>query len=156
MQFATDSGTAYTPEQILQTAYYEIISSNLYTDACKEWRRKPLAEKTWTNFKNFFASEYHDLKEQEKTTTMGQEYHSENLVQHNTEDDSLMVESLHHLALAATTDKQTIAQLVKSNAKLTESIGQLSEKLTQALQTIAALSGNTNTGTLTPRPKTNN
>ena len=68
--FETNSGTSYTPEQTLQTAYYKISSSNMYTDACKEWRRKPLAEKTWTNFKSFFASEYHDLKEQEKTTTM--------------------------------------------------------------------------------------
>ena len=64
LQFATDAGTAYTPEQILQTAYYAISSSNLYTDACKEWIRKPLAENTRTNFKKFFAREYHDLKEQ--------------------------------------------------------------------------------------------
>lgn len=110
VQFATDEGTVYTPAQILQTVYYEISSSNLYTDACKEWRRKPLAKKTWPNFKNFFASEYHDLKEQEKTTEMGQEYHSENLVQHNTENDSFLVESIQHLALAATTDKQTITK----------------------------------------------
>ena len=119
VKFATDEETAYTPEQILQTAYYAISSSNLYTDAFKEWRRKPLAKKTWTNFKSFFASEYHDLKEQEKTTTM-KEYHAANLVQHNTEDDSFLVESLQHLALAATTDKQTIVQLIDSNAKLTE------------------------------------
>lgn len=33
VQFATDSGTAYTPEQILQTAYYVISSSKFYTDA---------------------------------------------------------------------------------------------------------------------------
>lgn len=59
----------------------------------------------WTNFKNFFAREFQDLKEKEKTTEMGKEYHSENLVQHNTENDSLLVESLQHLELAATTDK---------------------------------------------------
>ena len=53
VQFATDAETVYTPEQILQTAYYAVSSSNLYTDACKEWRRKPQNEKTWANFKTF-------------------------------------------------------------------------------------------------------
>ena len=35
-KFATDANTAFTTEQILQTAYYAIT----YTDSCKEWRRK--------------------------------------------------------------------------------------------------------------------
>ena len=43
--------------------------------------------------------------------------------------------------MAATTDKQTIAQLVAANAKLTENIGKLTDKLVQALQTVAALTG---------------
>ena len=142
VQFAMDTETVYTPEQILQTAYYAVSSSNLYTDACKEWRRKPQNKKTWTNFKTFFATEYHELKEQEKTTAMGKGYHSAHLVQQDTEQqDSLLVESLQHLALAATTDKQTIAQLVAANAKLTENIGKLMDKLSQALQTVAALTG---------------
>ena len=65
VQFATDAETVYMPEQILQMAYYIVSSSNLYTDACKEWRSKPQHVKTWTNFKNFFVTEYHELKEQE-------------------------------------------------------------------------------------------
>ena len=106
VQFTVDAETAYTPEQILQTAYYAISSSNIYTDACKEWRRKLKTDKTWPNFKQFFANEYYDLKELEKTTAMGQGYHAVNLVQQENEEDSLLAESLNHLALAATTDKQ--------------------------------------------------
>ena len=60
---------------------------------------------------------------------MGQGYHYINLVQQDCENDSIIVESLQHLALASTTDKQTIAQLVDSIAELTENIGKLSEKL---------------------------
>ena len=81
---------------------------------------------------------------------MGQGYHSANFVQQDNEDDSLLVESLQHLALAATTDKQNIVQLVESNAKLTKNIGKLSEQLAQALQTIATL-----TGSSAQKPKTN-
>ena len=76
VQFATDAETAYTSEQILQTAYYAISSSNLYINACKKWKRKQTHEKTWAIFKTFFANEYHELKEQEKTTAMGQGYHT--------------------------------------------------------------------------------
>ena len=44
-----------------------------------------------------FAAEYHEIKEQEKTTAMakGYGYHSAHLVQQDTEQqDSLLVESL--------------------------------------------------------------
>jgi len=34
IQYATDAETMYMSEQILQTAYYAISLSNLYTDAC--------------------------------------------------------------------------------------------------------------------------
>ena len=123
VQFATDAETAYTPELILQTAYYAISSSNLYIDACKEWRRKPQEEKTRANFKTYFATgEYQELKEQEKTTAMGQGYHSANLVQQDHTEDELLIESLQYLTLATTTDTQTIAQLVESNSKLTENV----------------------------------
>ena len=55
VQFATDTETAYTPEQILQTPYYAVSASNLYTDACKEWRRKPQQEKNEDEFQNVFC-----------------------------------------------------------------------------------------------------
>ena len=153
VQFATDADTAYTPEQILQTAYYAVSSSNLYTDACKEWRRKPLNEKTWINFKTFFATEYHEIKEQEKTTAMakGYGYHSAHLVQQaNEQQDSLLADSLQHLALAATTDKQTIAQLVAANAKLIATNAKLTDNLTQAMQTVASLTKAKGGSTSTP------
>ena len=94
----------------------------MYTDACKEWRRQAQHEKTWTNFKAYFATKYHELKKQEKITAMGQGYHSAHLVHEDNTDDSLLVNSLQHLALAATTDKQIITQLVTANTKLTESV----------------------------------
>ena len=72
-------------------------------------------------------------------------------MQQDTEQqDSLLVESLQHLALAATTDKQRIAQLVAANAKLTENIAKLTDNLAQAMQTVAALTGLKVVSTLTP------
>ena len=90
------------------------------------------------------------MKEQEKTTAMGQGYHNANLVQQDHNEDELLIESLQHLALAATTDKQTIAQLVESNAKLTENVTTLTAQLAQALKTMSTL-----TGASAPNPKFN-
>ena len=57
---------------------------------------------------------------------------------------------MQHLALAATTDKQTIAQLVEANAKLIESVTTLTAQLAQTLQTVATFTRNAS-----PRGKTN-
>ena len=40
-----------------------------------------------------------------RTTAMGQGNHAANLVQQESDEDSLLAESLNHLALAAITDK---------------------------------------------------
>ena len=61
---------------------------------------------------------------------MGKGYHSAHLVELDiTQDDSLLVESLQHLAIATITNKQTITQLVEANTKVTENIGKLTDKL---------------------------
>jgi hypothetical protein len=64
IQYADDGQVAFTAEQILQTVYHAVSTSGYYNEACKEWRKKDPAHKTWTLFKTFFAAEYHDLKEQ--------------------------------------------------------------------------------------------
>jgi cell fate (sporulation/competence/biofilm development) regulator YmcA (YheA/YmcA/DUF963 family) len=46
VQYAADGQVAFTPDQILQTAYYVVSTLGYYTDACKEWRKKPPANKT--------------------------------------------------------------------------------------------------------------
>ena len=86
---------------------------------------------------------------------MGQGYHAANLVQQENDKDLLLAESLNHLAHAPTTDNQTIAQLVKSNAILTTSIQTLSKRLEQAVNIIAVLSGAANNHFPTTKHKTN-
>jgi hypothetical protein len=66
IQFATNGQVPFTPTQIVQTAYHAVSKSGIYNDACKEWQRKPVAERTWATFKTFFANEYNELKEQLK------------------------------------------------------------------------------------------
>ena len=78
VQYASDGKFAFTNRQILQTAYHAVSTLCYYTDACKDWRNRPLQDKTWTLFKRFFAAEYQNLKEQQRVNHSGSNFHSAN------------------------------------------------------------------------------
>jgi hypothetical protein len=101
VQYAADGQVAFTPDQILQTAYHAVSTSGYYNDACKEWRKKPAQNKTWQEFKRFFAAEYHDLKEQQKVNTLQNNFQGANAAY-----DITTV--LDNLALAATTNRDIV------------------------------------------------
>ena len=63
LQYDSEANTPFSPEKLLQMAYHAIRSSVIYTIVCKEYNRKQKADKTWANFKTFFALEYNKLCE---------------------------------------------------------------------------------------------
>jgi hypothetical protein len=132
VQYAADGQVAFTPDQILQTSYHAVSTSGHYNDACKEWRRKAAIDKTWHNFKRFFAAEYHDLKEQQKVNTSQSNFHGANAAY----DISM---ALDNLALAATSDRDIVMQLTTSNQQLTTINQTLTAELQKALATNAIL-----------------
>lgn len=142
IQYAVDGQVAFTPGQILQTVYHAVSTSGYYTEACKEWRKKPIIEKTWTNFKRFFAAEYHDLKEQQKVNTSQSNFHGANAVV----DIST---ALDNLALAATADRDIVAHLTTANQQLMATNKQLTEQLSKAIATNATLVNKLGTTTAT-------
>jgi hypothetical protein len=149
VQYAADGRVAFTPDQILQTAYHAISTSGHYNDSCKEWRKKAPIDKTWQNFKRFFAAEYHDLKEQQKVNTSQSNFHGANAA-------TDISNALDNLALAATTDREIVAQLTHANQQLTTTNALLTEQLSKSIATIAQLAKKLETGTNTPNTNTNN
>jgi hypothetical protein len=133
VQFATDGQVPFMALQIVhQTAYHAISKSGLYNDACKGWRRKPVANRTWVAFKSFFATEYNDLKEQQKLNTNQNNFHGANSAIDLTTD-------IDYLAMAATTDREVMAQLTQTNQQLVETNKNLTEQLSQANAEVAQL-----------------
>jgi hypothetical protein len=143
VQFATDGQVLFTALQIVQTAYHAISKSGLYNDACKEWRRKPIADRTWVAFKPFFATEYNDLKEQQKLNTNQNNFHGAN----SAIDLTTVIDSL---AMAATTDREVMAQLTHTNQQLVETNKQLSAQLLQANVKLAQIKNQTKYQPKTP------
>jgi hypothetical protein len=132
IQYAVDGHVAFSAEQILQTTYHAVSTSGYYTDACKDWRKKPAIEKTWANFKTFFAAEYHDMKEQQKVNHSQNNFHGANAV-------TDISTALDNLAMAATTDRDIVSQLTESNKQLTETNKILIEQLRTSIEANNAL-----------------
>ena len=45
----------YTLEKNFSIAFTLVEKSGLYYDGAKEWRRKPVIDRTWDKFKEFFS-----------------------------------------------------------------------------------------------------
>jgi hypothetical protein len=130
VQFATDGQVPFTANQIVQTSYHTVSKSGLYNDACEEWRRCTAANRTWAAFKTLFATEYNDLKEQQKLNTNQNNFHGPN----SAIDLTTTIDSL---AMAATTDHDVMAQLTLTNKQLVQTNQHLTEQLGKALAELA-------------------
>jgi len=140
VQFAIDAENPFTPEQILTAHSYAIASCGLYTDACKLWRQKPEEEKPGQNFKNNLLKNI--------MTSKQAGLHSANLASEEPPEETYgFMEAFQNLAMAATTDKTTIAQLVEANAKLVESNKLVAKQIT----TLQQQNGNTQNSTGMPK-----
>ena len=84
---------------------------------------KKQIEKTWANFKTFFELEYQELREQQKLTTKGAGYHTSNMM---TESGNDTPDALEHLEMTENSDKSTITFLTEANAKLVQTVAELS------------------------------
>ena len=51
----------------------------MFNGDCKQWKRRDPANKTWTDFKIFFATANQELRESQ-ATTVGAGYNADNLV----------------------------------------------------------------------------
>jgi hypothetical protein len=110
------------------TIYGNLDCANLIP--CKEWRRRPIANRTWPQFKTFFANEYNDLKEQQKLNNNQHNFHGAN----NTIDLTTAIDSL---GMAATSDRDVITQLTLTNKQLVQTNQQLTDEHTRALAELA-------------------
>ena len=94
----------------MQTAFHSVNTSSMYREACKEWQQKLDADQTWTNFKRQFSAEYHEIREQQHV--LGEAGFNSAQIAHETTD---VATALDNLALAATADRNIVADLVDIN-----------------------------------------
>ena len=53
VEFADAARNPYSQAQILNTAFLLVQKTGVFTKECRKWRKKPINQKTWDNFKIF-------------------------------------------------------------------------------------------------------
>eukprot|EP00957_Ditylum_brightwellii_P146843 11178541-Ditylum_brightwellii.AAC.2 len=94
----------------------------VYKEACKEWCKKPDSDKTWPNFKRYFAAAYADNLEETATTSMG--YGTDTAQQQGS-----LMEVLEHLTNAALSDRAVLTNLTQANPTLTKQLEKGQKKI---------------------------
>ena len=135
---AEQGNIPYTTEQILQNAYALLLNTGVYNDACKDWRKKPNADKTWANFKIYFTQAEKDYRH-DQTTSRQQGYHQANaaIIQQHA--------AIANLAQGHTTNQQLLQALSTSNQQLMEQLSTRDQQFsTMQNQLQALLTSNNN------------
>ena len=68
MDYSSAGDTPYTPAQVIVIAFHLLLQTGLFNDNCKLWWRQPADDKTWTRFKEFFATDYQEWLESQTIT----------------------------------------------------------------------------------------
>jgi hypothetical protein len=55
VEYANASNQAYTPTQVVNTAFTLIFNTGIYLDECKRWNQRDAAGQTWQDLKTFFS-----------------------------------------------------------------------------------------------------
>ena len=120
---AVSTQVTYTRQQIVSIAFTMVENSGIYYNGVKEWRQKDRADKTWEDFKKFFAREFREIRVQPWTSASEGYGMSSMRVGHGNAEEVEMqqqqAEALANLATATTADRQAVAELSISNATLT-------------------------------------
>jgi hypothetical protein len=107
------------PQQI-NVENVKIFATGHFMSDCRRWNEKPLAEKTWAQFKAHFYAAHcqHKQIQGEFAATAG--YHSYNAAVEQTEDqmDEATIGALANLATATAADRGVVATLTEANTRI--------------------------------------
>lgn len=118
--YAEAGGEPYTDLQLVRMAYKNVNATDRLHLACRDWRAKPDADKTWQNFKIEFKIAHLDARE---SATSGNHGYSANFASYTAEEEAIYAaneaanEAYH--ANLANTQSDTNAQITALTAQVT-------------------------------------
>jgi hypothetical protein len=118
------------PQQI-NVGYAKIFATGHFMSACCRWNEKPLADKTWAQFKAHFSAVHRQHKQIQGESATTAVYHSTNEAVGQTEDQmaEATIGALSNLATAASTDNGVVETLAEANARLVKKLEDNSNEL---------------------------
>jgi hypothetical protein len=118
------------PQQI-NVGYASIFATGHFMSACHRCNEKPLADKTWAQFKSHFAAAHRQHKKMQGESAATAGYHSANVDVAQTEDQlaEATIGALANLATATAADRGVVATLKEANARLVKQVEDNSNEL---------------------------
>jgi hypothetical protein len=118
------------PKQI-NVGYAKKIATGHFMSACRRWNEKPLADKTWAQFKAHFSAAHRQHKQMQGESAATSGYHSSNAAVGQTEDQmaEATIGALANLATATAADRGIVATLTEANARLVKQLEDNSNEL---------------------------
>ena len=135
MDYADARTVKYSPAQVVDNVYQLLFATGMFTDGCRRWNSKTVADKTWANFKNHFAQKHREWKETQPTPA-GATYQSANslLPQPTRLPLNETAKSLALLAAATASDRETYSNLAATVTALTMQLVDENQKLVISLK----------------------
>jgi hypothetical protein len=99
--------------------------------ACRRWNEKPLADKTWAQFKAHFSAAHRQHKQMQGESAATASYHSANADVEKTEDQmaEATIGAMTNLATATAADRGVVATLTEANTRLVKQLEDNSNEL---------------------------
>jgi 6-pyruvoyl-tetrahydropterin synthase len=138
--FAVAGGQPYGEAMIVNVAYTLVFNTRLYPDACRAWKSRAIASKTWAQFKIVFATAHREVRLTNQTAQQSG-FHGANMMIEQGQDESMneTAEAIAQLATARPSDRGTVATLTTTNAKLATQLEAAHALIAQLKSEIATL-----------------
>jgi hypothetical protein len=111
--------------------YAKIFATGHFMSACRRWNEKHTIEKTWTQFKSYFAAAQRQHKQMKEESAVTAGYHSANAAVTHNEDQmgEATIGALANLATATAADRGVVAALTQANSRLAKQLEDNSTEL---------------------------
>jgi hypothetical protein len=118
------------PQQI-DVGYAKIFATGHFMSACCRWNEKHLIEKTWTQFKSYFASAHRQHKQMQGISAAMAGYHSSNAAVGQTEDQmaEATIGALASLVTATKAGRGVVETLTQAHTRLVKQLEDKSNEL---------------------------
>jgi hypothetical protein len=141
--FALAEGKPYGNAMIVNVAYTLIFNTGFFPDACRAWKSRAIAGKTWAQFKIDFATAHREFRLTNQTAHQSS-FHSANMMIEQGRDELMQdtAEAIAQLATATASDRGIVATLTTTNSKLAAQLEAAHALIAQLKNEIATLKSN--------------
>jgi hypothetical protein len=138
--FAVAGGQPYGTALIVNAAYKLVFNTRLIPDACRAWKSRAIAVKTWAQLKLDFSTAYREFCLTNQTAQQSG-FHSVNIMIEQGREETMQdtVDAISQLATETASNRGAIPTFTTTNAKLATQIEADQAQIAQMKDAIAAL-----------------